>query len=105
MPEFKVLYFASYKDQAGVKKETISIVSEEKFTTLGSLIKAVCDLHTSILPSPEKIVAAVNEEYREHDHLLQEGDIVALIPPVSGGSGNKNSSRVELAQGTNSFSV
>lgn len=88
MLEFKVLYFASYKEQAGIRKETIKIPSGEEFATLGRLIKAVCDMHPSILTSPEKIVAAVNEEYREHGHLLREGDVVALIPPVSGGSGN-----------------
>lgn len=28
---------------------------------------------------------AVNGEYAEEDHILQDGDEVALIPPVSGG--------------------
>ena len=28
---------------------------------------------------------AVNQEFAEDDHMLQEGDEVALIPPVSGG--------------------
>lgn len=28
---------------------------------------------------------AVNEEYAESDQVLNDGDIVALIPPVSGG--------------------
>jgi molybdopterin converting factor small subunit len=31
-------------------------------------------------------VAAVNEEYRNHDHHLRNNDQVALIPPVSGGA-------------------
>lgn len=29
----------------------------------------------------------VNQEYVDRDHVLQEGDELALIPPVSGGSG------------------
>ena len=28
---------------------------------------------------------AVNEEFSPTDTVLQEGDVVALIPPVSGG--------------------
>ncbi|QOD59980.1 MoaD/ThiS family protein [Polaribacter haliotis] len=28
---------------------------------------------------------AVNEEYAENDLLLKESDVVAIIPPVSGG--------------------
>ncbi|WP_299064157.1 MoaD/ThiS family protein [uncultured Polaribacter sp.] len=39
-------------------------------------------------PSLENIKSyaiAVNEEYAEEDLLLKENDIVAIIPPVSGG--------------------
>lgn len=31
------------------------------------------------------LFVAVNEEYAEGDQTLNEGDVVALIPPVSGG--------------------
>ena len=37
-------------------------------------------------PPTVEIVAAVNEEYAEGGLVLREGDEVALIPPVSGGS-------------------
>lgn len=30
-------------------------------------------------------VVAVNEEYATEDRVLQDGDVVALIPPVAGG--------------------
>ena len=36
--------------------------------------------------NPSTLVVAVNQEYRDHDHPLEEGDEVALIPPVSGGA-------------------
>jgi molybdopterin synthase catalytic subunit len=35
---------------------------------------------------PEGLLYAVNREYAERDRELREGDEVALIPPVSGGS-------------------
>jgi len=35
---------------------------------------------------PEGLLYAVNREYAEPDRELQDGDEVALIPPVSGGS-------------------
>ena len=46
------------------------------------------DAHPTIIPGkdPSRLVVAVNLEYREHDHVLNDGDEVALIPPVSGGS-------------------
>jgi molybdopterin synthase catalytic subunit/molybdopterin converting factor small subunit len=34
---------------------------------------------------PGGLLYAVNKEYAERDHALQDGDEVALIPPVSGG--------------------
>ena len=30
-------------------------------------------------------VVAVNEEYAPEDRVLEEGDVVAFIPPVAGG--------------------
>jgi molybdopterin converting factor small subunit len=31
------------------------------------------------------MVVAVNYQYADHDHFLNDGDEVAFIPPVSGG--------------------
>ena len=35
---------------------------------------------------PEGLLYAVNREYAERERKLQDGDEVALIPPVSGGA-------------------
>jgi molybdopterin synthase catalytic subunit len=35
---------------------------------------------------PEGLLYAVNKEYAPADHELADGDVVALIPPVSGGA-------------------
>tara|TARA_B100001179_G_scaffold19521_1_gene12166 strand:- start:822 stop:998 length:177 start_codon:yes stop_codon:yes gene_type:complete len=56
-----------------------------KESTLADLVARVLEANIGIKCSPEAMVAAVNEEYQTHDHLLLTGDIVALIPPVSGG--------------------
>lgn len=31
------------------------------------------------------LLVAVNEEYADRDHVLRDGDRVAIFPPVSGG--------------------
>jgi molybdopterin synthase catalytic subunit len=36
------------------------------------------------------ISCAVNEEYATLDHRLKDGDEVAFLPPVSGGSGTRD---------------
>ena len=86
MLKVKVLYFAIYREQAGMGCETINMDGDKDLITLGRLVDMVCNIHPGILAPPERIVGAVNEEYREHSHLLKEGDTVALIPPVSGGA-------------------
>ena len=35
---------------------------------------------------PAGLVVAVNNEYVEYHHVLNDGDEAALIPPVSGGT-------------------
>jgi molybdopterin converting factor small subunit len=54
-------------------------------STLADLVARVLEANIEIKCSPERMVAAVNEEYQTHDQMLLTGDIVALIPPVSGG--------------------
>jgi molybdopterin synthase sulfur carrier subunit len=33
----------------------------------------------------DRFLFAVNEEWRPGDYVLQDGDVLAVIPPVSGG--------------------
>ncbi|EEL48904.1 Molybdopterin converting factor (Subunit 1) [Bacillus cereus Rock3-44] len=33
----------------------------------------------------DQLMVAINEEYANADDKIQSGDVVALIPPVSGG--------------------
>jgi molybdopterin synthase catalytic subunit len=40
----------------------------------------------SLGPEPDGLLYAVNKEYVERGHELADGDEVAVIPPVSGGS-------------------
>ncbi|MAQ97161.1 MAG: molybdopterin converting factor subunit 1 [Chloroflexi bacterium] len=80
--KIKVLYFASYREQSGKDTETFSLPNK---STLADLVARVLEANIEIKCSPERMVAAVNEEYQTHDQVLLTGDIVALIPPVSGG--------------------
>ena len=55
-------------------------------STVSDLIEVVMREHPGLCPNPSALVAAVNQEYADHDHPLAEGDEVAFIPPVSGGA-------------------
>ena len=53
--------------------------------TVGYLAEEVLRRFPGLTTAPERLVVAVNHEYREHLYALDDGDEVALIPPVSGG--------------------
>ena len=55
-------------------------------TTVGSLAREIVERYPNIIGNPSKLVVAVNEEYQNHDYQFGDGDEVALIPPVSGGT-------------------
>ncbi|WP_409290748.1 molybdopterin converting factor subunit 1 [Peribacillus sp. SCS-37] len=74
----KVLFFAGLKETA----ETGSISVDMNGRSLGDLKKAVEEQFSLQLGS---VMAAVNEEFADDDTILEAGDTVAFIPPVSGG--------------------
>ena len=77
-----VVFLASYREIAGTATARIALAAG---STVSELIAQVCAQFPG-LPDSERIVAAVNNEYREPDYILDDGDEVALIPPVSGGA-------------------
>ncbi len=77
-----MLLFAGYREAAGRSRLELKL---PKGATVGDMARAVTEMHPAIPCAPERIVAAVNGEYSGQDHVLCEGDEVALIPPVSGG--------------------
>ena len=76
--------FASYRDKVGASDVALDLPDG---ASLGALAREMARLHPSLISDPADLVAAVNQEFRDHDYPLGEGDEVALIPPVSGGAG------------------
>jgi molybdopterin synthase catalytic subunit/molybdopterin converting factor small subunit len=72
----KVRLFAGLRERAGWSERDFEGITrvEDVWPTL------------SLGPEPAGLLYAVNKEYVQRDHELAEGDEVALIPPVSGGS-------------------
>ena len=76
-----VYLFASYREKAGTGRLVVDIESGD---TVGALASSVTALVPG-LPPADRLVVAINNEYRDHDFILSDGDEAALIPPVSGG--------------------
>lgn len=81
-----VLYFARFRERLGCERETIELPKE------GATVQAV--LNTLIarggfwqeqLDSDRGVLVAVNQEMANRETLVQQGDELAIFPPVTGG--------------------
>jgi MoaE-MoaD fusion protein len=78
--EVTVRLFAILRERAGGAREmTLQLPDGAR---VSDAIAALGDVAPPELP----LVMAVNREYAKGDHVLDPGDELALIPPVSGGS-------------------
>lgn len=91
VPTVTVLFFAIARERAGTSRETF-IVSDG--ATARDVIDAVVAKHPAIHPLRPHLRVAVNEEFVPPEAPIPEGAQLALIPPVSGGSGAAQTCRI-----------
>jgi sulfur-carrier protein len=78
----KVLYFGQAKDEAGTGVELLTLPDAPSVkTAMSESVKA----HRSLRRLTGGMRVAVNEEIADEDRRLQDGDVVAFLPPVAGG--------------------
>jgi sulfur-carrier protein len=78
----KVLYFGQAREAAGTGEDEFSLPSSASVGTLvGTSVKA----HRGLERMPSAMRIAVNEEISGEDRRLEDGDVVAFLPPVAGG--------------------
>jgi molybdopterin synthase sulfur carrier subunit len=76
----KVLFFAHLRDAVG----------GAEFLSVDAGGKTVAQLKAELaakydLPKMDTVMTAINEEFAANDEVIQDGDEIAFIPPVSGG--------------------
>jgi molybdopterin converting factor subunit 1 len=87
----QVRLFAMLRERAG--RESVEVELDDGATVQDAL-DAVARLQgLGELVSRMPVVMAVNREYVPEESLLSEGDELALIPPVSGGAGERPNPR------------
>jgi molybdopterin synthase catalytic subunit len=76
-----VLFFGLLKDVRQTASEQLTVAD-------GSTVRSVLAHYRAYFDGPtlQSIAVAVNRQYVRADHPLADGDEVALLPPVSGGS-------------------
>ncbi|HDR7794763.1 TPA: molybdopterin converting factor subunit 1 [Bacillus luti] len=75
----EVLLFAHLQEEAS---QSVLQIDCEKITV--AELKEVLAREYNVAISND-IMVAINEEYANDDDTIQTGDVVAMIPPVSGG--------------------
>ncbi|MCU5407548.1 molybdopterin converting factor subunit 1 [Bacillus cereus] len=75
----EVLLFAHLQEE--VSKLALHIGCEN--ITVAELKEVLITKYNVAISS--EIMVAINEEYANEDDIIQTGDVIAMIPPVSGG--------------------
>ena len=75
-----ILLFANLREEVGLDRFVISEKQEMTVQQLKEWLKANYSLQ-----SLDRVMVAVNEEFVTNEEMIRAGDIVAFIPPVSGG--------------------
>lgn len=78
----RLLLFATYRDFAGAPELRLELPAG---TTARGLVDTVRQRGGGFARIPHEPAVAVNQEYASLEHVLSDGDEVALLPPVAGG--------------------
>lgn len=75
----KVMFFAHLRDAVG-----------EEFLMLSLSGKTVAEVKNMLIEmypvlKLDTVMTAINEEFATNDEVMNDGDVLAFIPPVSGG--------------------
>jgi MoaE-MoaD fusion protein len=78
-----VRYFAGHRDITGRAEERIDLAQG---ATLGALWELLIERYPRLRAYSGRLLYAINQEYGSLTTELHDGDEIAFIPPVSGGS-------------------
>ncbi len=80
----QVLFFGQLKEAAGRERDALELPEGAR---VSDLLRRYAEVSPALQSYYDVMAVALNQEYSEAEAALHDGDEVALIPPVSGGSG------------------
>jgi MoaE-MoaD fusion protein len=86
--QIRVLFFGMLKDLAGQGSDSLDLPEN---AVLGDVLSHYEKRVPRLKELTASIATSVNQEYAGRDLKLKQGDEIALLPPVSGGSADKTS--------------
>lgn len=79
----RVLFFGQLKDISGCSQDRLELPAG---AVLQDVFEHYAGMHPRLRALSGSIVLAANQQFASRDRLLADGDEVALLPPVSGGT-------------------
>src|ERR1051326_2840978 len=79
----QVLLFGQLKELVGKSEETLDLGPGAELSAVIAHYTDQFPVLKALMPS---LACSVNEEYASVSSILKDGDVVGLLPPVSGGS-------------------
>ena len=89
----RVLFFGMLKDLAGKPDDTLELREGATVSDVLGYCESQIPRLKNVMPS---LAIAVNQHYAGAETALKSGDEVALLPPVSGGSGEEDRNTVPV---------
>ena len=80
----RVLYFAVVRELVAREEESLEL--PEQVTTVGAFCTYIASKHPELAGRMAHVRVARNEVFASAGETLEPGDVLALIPPVSGGA-------------------
>ena len=78
----KILFFASARELTG---ETEMMMELDEGTGTDEIPKKLLAIFPDLDMTRDRMSLAVNTVYCKENVVLKEGDVVAILPPISGG--------------------
>jgi molybdopterin converting factor subunit 1 len=81
----KARFFAAHRERIGASSLDVELLEA---ASVGDLVERIAEQYPELRPLLGASRFAVNREYAPPATVLQNGDEVAFVPPVAGGSGS-----------------
>jgi MoaE-MoaD fusion protein len=82
--QIRILFFGMLKDLAGRSSESLNLPEP---ATLGDVLRHYEERIPRLRAMVPSLAMSINQEYADRETQLKAGDEIALLPPVSGGTG------------------
>jgi sulfur-carrier protein len=80
-----VLYFARFREKLALEQETLPLPAPATAAALARLLADRGGVWHDLFACDAGVMVAINEQMASLASPLQDGDTVALFPPVTGG--------------------